>query len=63
MAESTSSLEPHSGQSSGSSFQTFAMSRAQWRFLSLMNSLSSSSSSTVMTSGAELSSSWIQPNL
>ena len=48
-------LEPHSGQISGSSFQTFWMSRAQLGFLTLMNSLSSSSSSTVMTSGAELS--------
>ena len=63
MAESSSSFEPHSGKTSGSSFQTFAISRAQLRFLTLMNSLSSFSSSTVMTSGAELSScSWIQPN-
>ena len=55
MAESTSSFEPHSGQTSGSSFQTRAISRAQLRFLTLTNSLSSSSSSTVMTSGDELS--------
>ena len=56
-------LEPHCGQISGFSFQTFALSRAQWRFLTLTNSLSSSSSSTVITSGVELASSaWIHPN-
>ena len=64
MAENTSSFEPHSGKISGSPFHTRAISRAQLRFLTLTNSLSSSSSSTVITSGDELSSrSWIQPRV
>lgn len=60
-AESTSSFDPQRGHHCGSSLQNFAMSRAQLRFLTLMNSLSPSSASTVMTSSAELSPSSQRP--
>lgn len=63
IADTTSIFFPHRGHNSGFSVQTFAISFAQFRFLTLTNSLSPSSSAVMTFFGDSLLSSLIHLNL